>query len=50
MNASTPAPDLAAEGDINLSPLRAAWEREQVSADARALLDRDDEVARTPDA
>ena len=34
------APDTA-EGDVNLSPLRRAWERDHVSARTRALLDRD---------
>jgi 4-aminobutyrate aminotransferase len=34
-------PDLAAEGDVNLSPLRRAWEAEHVRGDTRALLDAD---------
>ncbi len=41
MNDSAPTRDLAAEGDVNLSPLRAAWEREHVRGTTRALLDRD---------
>ncbi|MCC6195034.1 MAG: aspartate aminotransferase family protein [Burkholderiales bacterium] len=41
MNDSKPPGDLAAEGDVNLSPLRRAWEREHVHGAARALLDRD---------
>jgi len=44
MNDAAPPPDLAAEGDINLSPLRAAWEREHVRGKTRALLDRDADV------
>ncbi len=44
MKDSVPVPDLAAEGDINLSPLRAAWEREHVRGKTRALLDRDADV------
>ena len=36
-----PPADLAAEGDVNLSPLRRAWERDHVGPAARALLDRD---------
>ncbi|MFO1396626.1 MAG: aspartate aminotransferase family protein [Burkholderiales bacterium] len=44
MKDDLPAPDLAAEGDINLSPLRAAWEREHVHGRTRALLDRDADV------
>ena len=41
MNAPVPPTDLAAEGDVNLSPLRRAWERDHVGPAARALLDRD---------
>jgi 4-aminobutyrate aminotransferase len=41
MNDSAPTRDLAAEGDVNLSPLRAAWEREHIRGKTRALLDRD---------
>ncbi len=33
--------DPAAEGDVNLSPLRRAWERDHVRGRTRALLDRD---------
>ena len=33
-------PDTA-EGDVNLSPLRRAWERDHVRGSTRALLDRD---------
>ena len=44
MKDAAPAPDLAAEGDVNLSPLRAAWEREHVRGATRALLDRDADV------
>jgi 4-aminobutyrate aminotransferase len=33
--------DLAAEGDVNLSPLRRAWEAAHVGPATRALLDRD---------
>jgi len=43
MNEPLPPPDLAAEGDINLSPLRRAWEAEHVGAETRALLDADGE-------
>lgn len=35
--------DLSAEGDINLSPLRRAWEAANIGASARALLDADSE-------
>ena len=35
--------DLASEGDVNLSPLRRAWEAEHIGADTRALLDADSE-------
>jgi 4-aminobutyrate aminotransferase len=41
MNDSAPTRDLAAEGDVNLSPLRTAWEREHIRGKTRALLDRD---------
>ena len=41
MNEFAPPGDLSAEGDVNLSPLRRAWERDHVGAAARALLDRD---------
>lgn len=44
MNDSAPPPDLAAEGDVNTSALRAAWEREHVRGATRALLDRDNAV------
>ena len=44
MNDGTPrvrhVPDTA-EGDVNLSPLRRAWERDHVRGSTRALLDRD---------
>jgi 4-aminobutyrate aminotransferase len=43
MNEPLPPPDLAAEGDVNLSPLRRAWEAEHVGAATRALLDADSE-------
>jgi 4-aminobutyrate aminotransferase len=36
--------DLAAEGDVNLSPLRRAWEEEHVGPATRALLERDRDV------
>ena len=36
--------DLAAEGDVNLSPLRQAWEATRIGPATRALLDRDREV------
>jgi 4-aminobutyrate aminotransferase len=35
------ARDLSSEGDVNLSPLRRAWETEHVGAATRALLDAD---------
>jgi 4-aminobutyrate aminotransferase len=35
--------DLTAEGDINLSPLRSAWEAEHIGAATRVLLDADSE-------
>src|SRR6266581_1215748 len=38
-----PSPGLIAEGDVNLSPLRSAWEAEHVHAKTRALLDADAE-------
>ncbi|MCC7218195.1 MAG: aspartate aminotransferase family protein [Burkholderiales bacterium] len=41
MNHLGPPADLAAEGDVNLSPLRRAWDRDHVGPVARALLDRD---------
>ena len=41
MNHPVPPADLAAEGDVNLSPLRRAWERDHVGPAARGLLDRD---------
>ncbi len=41
MNESLPPTDLCAEGDINLSPLRRAWEAEHVHGATRALLDSD---------
>ncbi len=41
MNHPGPPADLAAEGDVNLSPLRRTWERDHVGPAARALLDRD---------
>ena len=31
----------ASEGDVNVSPLRDAWQRSHAGADTRALLDRD---------
>src|SRR3989454_2775907 len=39
----TQVSDLASEGDVNLSPLRRAWEAENVGAATRALLDADSE-------
>src|SRR5215831_6106242 len=36
-----PQPGDLAEGDINLSPLRRAWETEHIGARTRALLDAD---------
>ena len=39
----TQASDLASEGDVNVSPLRLAWEAENVGAATRALLDADSE-------
>ena len=41
MNDPKPPADLSAEGDVNLSPLRRAWERDHVRGPTRALLDRD---------
>ena len=41
MNDPKPPADLASEGDVNLSPLRRAWERDHVRGATRALLDRD---------
>ncbi|MEP7182697.1 MAG: aspartate aminotransferase family protein [Betaproteobacteria bacterium] len=41
MNAPRPPADLAAEGDINLSPRRRAFEAAHVHAPTRALLDAD---------
>ncbi|MFO1324078.1 MAG: aspartate aminotransferase family protein [Burkholderiales bacterium] len=41
MNHPAPPADLAAEGDVNLSPLRRTWDRDHVRPAARALLDRD---------
>src|SRR5437773_7823569 len=38
---STELGNLAAEGDVNLSPLRRAWEAEHVGAKTRELLDAD---------
>ena len=43
MNEPLPRSDLAIEGDINLSPLRRAWESRHVSAATRARLDADSE-------
>ena len=37
----TQASDLASEGDVNLSPLRRAWEAENIGAATRALLEAD---------
>jgi 4-aminobutyrate aminotransferase len=39
----TQAGTLASEGDVNLSPLRRAWEAENVGVATRALLDADSE-------
>jgi len=39
----TPERNLASEGDVNLSPLRHAWESKHVGAATRALLDADSE-------
>jgi len=39
----TQAPNLAAEGDVNLSPLRRVWEAEHVHDQTRRLLDADSE-------
>jgi 4-aminobutyrate aminotransferase len=44
MNEPRPPADLSAEGDVNLSPLRRAWERDHVRGRTRALLDRDAEA------
>src|ERR1700741_5108679 len=41
MNEPRPLADLAAEGDINLSPARGEWERSHVDNATRALLDAD---------
>lgn len=41
MNEPRPVTDLAAEGDVNLSPLRRAWEDAHVDRATRALLDAD---------
>jgi 4-aminobutyrate aminotransferase len=41
MNEPVPPADLSAEGDVNLSPLRRAWEAEHVHGETRALLDAD---------
>jgi len=41
MSDSRAPADLSAEGDINLSPLRRAWEAEHVHGETRALLDAD---------
>jgi 4-aminobutyrate aminotransferase len=51
MNESLPPPrfwrthpgDLASEGDVNLSPLRRAWEAEHLHEKTRALIDADSE-------
>jgi (R)-1-hydroxy-2-aminoethylphosphonate ammonia-lyase len=47
MNVPLPPPqqprDLVAEGDVNLSPLRRAWEAEHIGSKTRALLDADSE-------
>jgi len=40
-DANRPPSDLAAEGDINLSPLRRKWERERLAPSTRALLEED---------
>jgi 4-aminobutyrate aminotransferase len=40
-DANHPPKDLAAEGDVNLSPLRRKWERERLAPSTRALLDED---------
>src|SRR4051812_46577418 len=37
----SPGADASAEGDVNLSPLRRAWEAEHVHGATRALLDAD---------
>jgi 4-aminobutyrate aminotransferase len=44
MNKPLPPVDLAAEGDVNLSPLRSAFESAHVHDETRALLDADAEV------
>jgi len=44
MNRPLPPADLAAEGDVNLSPLRQAFENAYVHDETRALLDADAEV------
>ena len=36
-----PLADLRSEGDVNLSPHRAAWQQDQLSEETRALLERD---------
>ena len=43
-SAGSTAPDLSSEGDVNLSPLRRAWERDHVRPATRALLERDSTV------
>jgi 4-aminobutyrate aminotransferase len=44
MNKPLPPVDLAAEGDVNLSPLRSAFESAYVHDETRALLDADAEA------
>lgn len=41
MNDPKPCADLSAEGDVNLSPLRRAWDRDHVRGATRELVDRD---------
>src|SRR5512140_1001028 len=43
MTTRDPATDLSAEGDVNLSPLRRAYEAQHVRGETRALLDADAE-------
>ena len=43
MSRPPPPTDIAAEGDVNLSPLRRAWESRHIGPAARALLDADSE-------
>lgn len=44
MKPTDPHAVASSEGDINLTPLRASWQAEQLSAQTRALLDQDAEL------